>query len=148
MYFVDRELIEDKLQYLEKVTVLFQSKQNWENAYDKIALERMVQLMMDAVLDVGNAMIDGFIMRDPGSYEDIIDILVDEKVIETELEKHFKALLPIRKDLVQAYTKIDHDKILHILKDHFEGFTQYPDRIRAYLKNELDTVTAFKPTNS
>lgn len=26
-------------------------------------------------------MIDGFIMRDPGSYDDIMDILVDEKVV-------------------------------------------------------------------
>ena len=33
------------------------------------------------MMDVGNLMIDGFIMRDPGSYEDIIDILIDEKVI-------------------------------------------------------------------
>lgn len=30
-------------------------------------------------------MIDGFIMRDPGSYDDIMDILVDEKVV-TEKE--------------------------------------------------------------
>ena len=29
-------------------------------------------------------MIDGFIMRDPGSYEDIIDILMDERVISAE----------------------------------------------------------------
>ena len=35
---------------------------------------------MESMMDVGNLMIDGFIMRDPGSYEDIIDILVDEKL--------------------------------------------------------------------
>lgn len=35
-------------------------------------------------------MIDGFIMRDPGSYEDIIDILVDERVIPKDTK------LPIR----------------------------------------------------
>ena len=49
--------------------------------FTQLALERMVQISIDSVLDVGNAMIDGFIMRDPGSYEDIIDILLDEKVI-------------------------------------------------------------------
>ena len=30
-------------------------------------------------------MIDGFIMRDPGGYEDIIDIMEDEKVITKEM---------------------------------------------------------------
>ena len=33
-------------------------------------------------------MIDGFIMRDPGSYEDIIDIMEDERVITTEMAVH------------------------------------------------------------
>ena len=37
--------------------------------------------VIESIIDVGNTMIDGFIMRDPGGYEDIIDIMEDEKVI-------------------------------------------------------------------
>ena len=43
-------------------------------------------------------MIDGFIMRDPGSYDDIIDILEDEKVIQSEQAIPLKAFISLRSD--------------------------------------------------
>ena len=54
-------------------------------------------------MDVGNLIIDGFIMRDPGSYEDIIDIFVDEKVITTDMEAPLKAVVGLRKMLVSEF---------------------------------------------
>ena len=67
---------------------------NWKsgihtfNTYEKLALERVNYLLIESIIDVGNSMIDGFIMRDPGSYEDIIDILVDEKVMERRIKPY------------------------------------------------------------
>ena len=55
-------------------------------------IERITHNTIESFMDVGNLIIDGFIMRDPGSYDDIIDILIDEKVIASEMEKPFKEL--------------------------------------------------------
>ena len=43
-------------------------------------------------------MIDGFIMRDPGSYDDIIDIMEDEKVISSEMADPLKKVIGITKN--------------------------------------------------
>ena len=43
------------------------------------------------------------LMRDPGSYEDIIDILVDEKVMEESDGLSLKALILLRKPLVSIH---------------------------------------------
>ena len=59
------------------------------------------------MLDVGNSMIDGFIMRDPGSYDDIIDILEDEKVITTEMSESYKRVVPLRKNFQQFLYKCE-----------------------------------------
>ena len=56
------------------------------------ALERIVHLLVECILDTGNDMIDGFIMRDPGSYDDIMDILVDEKVVPEGEGSQLKSL--------------------------------------------------------
>ena len=90
MYFVDRIKIEQVLHFLEGQLTRLEKKQDWKDEFSQLALERMVHTSIDSVLDVGNAMIDGFIMRDPGSYEDIIDILLDEKVITEEVAGQFK----------------------------------------------------------
>ena len=145
MYFVDRIKIEQMLRFLEAQLARFEEKQDWnQDEFTQLALERMVQISIDSVLDVGNAMIDGFIMRDPGSYEDIIDILLDEKVITNEIATQFKNVLPLRKMLVQDYIEVSQEQLQSVFYANKSAFTQYPELIRSYLTNELGPVSAFK----
>jgi uncharacterized protein YutE (UPF0331/DUF86 family) len=144
MYFVDRQKIEQILRYLEQQLSRFEDTAVWDHELAKPALERIIQTSLDAVLDVGNAMIDGFIMRDPGSFEDIIDILLDENVIDKSIAAQFKQVLPLRKMLVQDYISIPHGELLHTFTENIEAFKAYPNLIREYLTNELGPVSAFK----
>lgn len=144
MYFVDREKIEEILLYLEKLVDLFSKQTEWSTQIQKAALERIVQMMLEAVLDVGNSMIDGFIMRDPGSYEDIIDILMDEKVVSAETGNSLKKLISYRKMLVQMYTKINHSELHTEFAANLESFTVFANNVREYLENELGPVSAFR----
>ncbi|WP_462411115.1 DUF86 domain-containing protein [Neobacillus sp. Marseille-QA0830] len=144
MYFVDRDQIETRLNYLEAQINLFEEQQNWPDALSQAALERLTQMMLESVLDVGNAMIDGFIMRDPGSYDDIIDILMDEKVISAGTGSSLKVLIPFRKKLVQLYTDIDHAELKEQFTQHLKALKIFPRNVRDYLLNELGPVSAFK----
>ncbi|PLR82854.1 DUF86 domain-containing protein [Bacillus canaveralius] len=144
MYFVDREKIDEILRYLERQIRLFEEKDKWEDPLEQAALERLTHTMIEAFLDVGNAMIDGFIMRDPGSYEDIIDILADEKVITAEMSSIYKNILTYRKMLIQTYTEIDHDALKSTFQTHIKVLKQFAPSVRAYLLNELGPVSAFK----
>ncbi|WP_163098882.1 DUF86 domain-containing protein [Peribacillus alkalitolerans] len=144
MYFVDRQKIENTLKFLEAKIETYLRGEDWQSQLGTLALERIVHMMIDSVLDVGNLMIDGFIMRDPGSYEDIVDILLDEKVIDSELAASFKAFIPLRKKLVQDYTEVDREELLQAVQSHVSSFQKYSEAIRTYLNNELGPVSAFK----
>lgn len=144
MYFIDREKIEKTLVFLEAQMNLFSNQKEWSAPLEKSALERITHMMIESVLDVGNAMIDGFIMRDPGSYEDIIDILMDEKVISGETGEGLKVLIQNRKFLVQMYTDIDHDKLKAEFSLHLKDMALFAEGVRNYLANELGPVSAFK----
>lgn len=144
MYFVDQEKIEERLVYLESLISIFLSNKSWSTPIEKAALERLSHLMIEVVLDVGNAMIDGFIMRDPGSYDDIVEILIDEKVISFETGKTLKTLIQYRKVLVQMYTEIDHSDLQKAFLNNLQEFTLFSQNVRDYLLNELGPVTAFK----
>jgi uncharacterized protein YutE (UPF0331/DUF86 family) len=144
MYFVDRQKIEQILAFLEKQLGLFEGQDNWDGDHSELIAERLIQTSIDSVLDVGNAVIDGFIMRDPGSYEDIIDILQDEKVISEEKAMQFKKVLPLRKMLVQDFIEVNHKELHAVFSENIEAFKQFPDLVRNYLTNELGPVSAFK----
>lgn len=145
MYFVDRDKIEQTLVYMENVMEEFSKQSNWTSSIEKFALERMVHTSIEAILDVGNAMIDGFIMRDPGSYEDIIDILEDEKVLTKEVASDLREVVRIRKMLVQSYIQVDHEEILQVYQTNLNSLKAFPSAVREYLINELGPVSAFLP---
>lgn len=144
MYFVDRGKIEATLLFLEKQFSLFEQIKNWDSPIEKAAMERVSHLMIESILDVGNSMIDGFIMRDPGSYEDIVDILDDEKVINKELSASCKQLITYRKMLVQDYIEINHAEIMEVFAKQLPVMKQFPSSVREYLLNELGPVSAFR----
>ncbi|MDM5321360.1 DUF86 domain-containing protein [Bacillus altitudinis] len=144
MYFVDRKKIEETLRFFEEQYELMQSHQTWTSPLEKKALERIVHLLVECILDTGNDMIDGFIMRDPGSYDDIMDILVDEKVVPEEEGIQLKKLVSCRKTLVQQYQEVVHHDLLQVISEVEHALQVFPNRIRTYLEQELGPVSAFK----
>ncbi|MEH7334173.1 DUF86 domain-containing protein [Neobacillus drentensis] len=144
MYFVDRDKMETTLVYLEKQINLFTAQPEWSTPLEKAALERITQMSLEAIFDVGNAMIDGFIMRDPGSYDDIIEILMDERVISQETGNVLKSLIPYRKQLVQDYTEIVHSELKEQFAKSHTALSLFAKNVRDYLTNELGPVSAFK----
>lgn len=146
MYFIDRKKITKTLDYLEALMQLFGEK-NWEEPTleECLALERLAHGVIESMLDVGNAMIDGFIMRDPGSYDDIIDILEDEKVITAEMEQPLKAVIALRKMIVRDFIAVNDEEIQQVLAASQEALQAFAPKVRHYIENELGPVSAFLP---
>ncbi|MFT9818714.1 DUF86 domain-containing protein [Lysinibacillus sp. NPDC056185] len=146
MYFVDRNKITKNLQYLDGLLAILESEDSWlENDIKKLAIERIGHNVMESMMDVGNLMIDGFIMRDPGSYEDIIDILIDEKVVSTEMEAPLKAVVGLRKMLVREFIDVDVQEVVNVLTTTLPALKQFSPAVNSYVTNELGPVSAFLP---
>ncbi len=145
MYFIDRTKIKHTITYMDTLLDLYAATPTWDSLKDRLALERLSLGMIEAIIDVGNSMIDGFIMRDPGSYEDIVDILVDEKVISIEMDKPLKAVVGLRKMLVREFAAVDHQEITELLDAHLEELKQFGPKVAYYLEYELGPVSAFIP---
>ncbi|BDH62735.1 UPF0331 protein YutE [Lysinibacillus sp. PLM2] len=146
MYFVDRNKIINTLKHLDELLAVFESKQEWLNDdISKLALQRIAHNTVEALMDVGNLIIDGFIMRDPGSYEDIIDILIDEKVVSIEMETPLKNVVDLRKIVVREYVDVDNELVEKVLKENLMSIKQFSSSVINYLENELGPVSAFLP---
>lgn len=142
MYFVDRSKIEQRLNYLDSMLTELKGMK-YETLQQKLALERIGHVSIEAILDVGNMMIDGFIMRDPGSYEDIIDILLDEKVLPNEDGDPYKQVIGLRKMLVVDYGNVNHQVVYQAFSENMVQLSQFHTNIRKYLDNELGVAHAF-----
>ncbi|WP_165997691.1 DUF86 domain-containing protein [Bacillus sp. Cs-700] len=146
MYFVDRKKIEEQLIYFDKMIKILKES-SFQTELQMLGLERLHHVFIESMIDVGNSMIDGFIMRDPGSYEDIIEILSDEKVISSENALRLKEVVGMRKPLMQEYVNLQHGALEQNLRKNLGALEQFPADIRKYLTQELGAVSAFLPDN-
>ncbi len=109
-----------------------------QNPVFMLAIERVLHISIESIVDVGNYIIDGFIMRDPGSYLDIIDILDDEQVIPKEDISKLKDIIRLRKTLVHQYTDIQSEKLYQILLKEYVTLYRFGDHVQTYLDKELN----------
>lgn len=148
MYFVDRKKLEERLKYIEKMLSFLRARSGCPTSLGEIlAFERAVHMLIEAKMDVGNQMIDGFIMRDPGSYEDIVEILKDEQVIQAKEAEQLVYWIRQRKELISHYTHVDINRLWNVYEQTKETLILFPIRIREYLDNHLGPVSAFLPTD-
>ncbi|HJV44362.1 MAG TPA: HepT-like ribonuclease domain-containing protein [Bacillota bacterium] len=143
MYNVNTDKINEILTFMENsLFPVFKSlvQQPNETMTEQItghALSRVFHLCIEGMTDIGNFLIDGFIMRDPGSYEDIVDIMEDETVYTKEQAFVFKQIISLRKSLVIDYTQNNVTELHNTLTTHYVVILQYPQIIREYLQKEL-----------
>lgn len=142
MYTVNVDRIEETLKYLEGVLqdvkpVVDKLDHAPEDRITRLALERVIQVALETIADVGNHMIDGFIMRDPGSYEDIVEILRDEKVIPEELSDPLKNVVNYRKKLITTYMTLNDEELFQLCKSGFAGLEAFPNYVRTYIEREM-----------
>lgn len=132
---------------MDSLLTTFESQPNWaKDTVSELAVARIANVLIEAIIDVGNTMIDGFIMRDPGSYEDIIDILVDEKVITADMDAPIKQLISHRRVLVRDVLEVDVTALITTLNEVLPILKQFKPAVEAFVKKEAGiVVTAFIP---
>ncbi|GAA3728728.1 DUF86 domain-containing protein [Salinicoccus jeotgali] len=137
MYFVDKDILNERLLYVEGLTETFEKVEG-------LALERTCHMLIEATVDVGNMIIDAFILRDPGSYQDVMDIMENEGVIPKEDNERFRATFKWRSELTRNYTRLDHDQMKRDFESDLSAYSDFKQNVLNFFENEGQAVTAFK----
>ncbi|BAH45772.1 conserved hypothetical protein [Brevibacillus brevis NBRC 100599] len=143
MYDVNTKRIDQVLEHMSRMLDLLDKLSERgakEVLADKVAvaaMERALHLSIEGIVDVGNALIDGFIMRDPGSYSDIVEILRDEQVITDEQALILTRVTDFRKHLVNDYTSVPINEMYSLVEEATSAIRQFEPQVRAFLKKEL-----------
>ncbi|HBO2456985.1 DUF86 domain-containing protein [Staphylococcus capitis] len=138
MYFVDKEKLTQKLTYLQGLTEDYDK--NKDNHY---AYERIAQMLIESSVDIGNMIIDGFILRDPGNYKDVIDILELENVISKETQTHINETVDVRKQFAHNYTELKVKEIMPLFDKALPYYKEFIKEVTQFLESENVPITAF-----
>ncbi len=142
MYYIDQKQIEERLQFILYIVKSIEHLgTNWDeekNTIQVLAQERLLHLSIETITDIGSFLIDGLMMREASSYEDIIEVLFTEKVFNLNIYDVFMPLVKLRKPLVQEYITFPRDQNIHlILLALPEALTEFSLDVSNYLSKEL-----------
>ncbi|MEF2247802.1 DUF86 domain-containing protein [Paenibacillus sp. IITD108] len=139
MYYVNVEQIAVRLQAIDEITKALQElSRQWQGSLlQGLAQERALHLAVETVTDVGSYIIDGFIMRDASSYEDIIDITGEEGVFPADMQPTLMKLVKLRKPLVQQYFEWQRAELHPLTTELASLLPAFKEAVEQYLKREL-----------
>lgn len=139
MYYVNREQISVRLQAIPDIAAALEALRNdWNGSLlQGFAQERALHLAIETVTDVGSYLIDGFILRDASSYEDIIEITGEAEAFPAELTVPLIELVKLRKPLVQEYYTWSREELHPSVQVLPEQLLAFKAAVEQYLVQEL-----------
>ena len=136
---IDKDLIVNKIAIirsnLKRLSEIKQkTKSEFVSDYKSVAAsERLLQVAIEACLDIGHHLIAKKGFERPAEYRDIIIILGKEGVIPQEFAEKIKVMVSFRNRLVHLYDKISERELYDILKNNLKDIENYIAYIIIYL---------------
>lgn len=128
---VDRQLLLRKLaaldEYLAQLRELRdvtvdQYRADWRT---QRAVERTLQLAIEACANVANHMIADRRLRTPVTYAEIFEVLVEARLLDPALLPVLVTMTRFRSLLVHDYARVDPERVLGIVRGHLDGFIRF-----------------------
>lgn len=136
---VDADIIAQRLErlktYLGELRSIQKSgkKKACKNSITFAAMERYIQLAVESVLNVGNHIIAGLNLRKPATYDQIIQILADEKIISKKTLAAAKPIPSLRNLLVHDYSDVNREKLFDTAREVIPAFEELAKSYRKFL---------------
>ncbi len=147
MSAIDLEMIRGRLDNINENTKLLneiETKASSAASYDpvsKAATERLLQVSIEAVLDVANHLIAALRLRKPERYADAPSILKDAGVINASLTTKLEEMIRFRNLLVSAYAKVDPSRLREFIRSNLADFESFKTEITKFLSRTKTTPT-------
>jgi uncharacterized protein YutE (UPF0331/DUF86 family) len=137
---VDREKIRQKLQFMRQELRELKKFQGMDisqfqsNSLYEAAATRMLQVTIEAMLDICAHLISREGWGLPKSYVETVELAVHNGLIPPEMEDTYKAMARFRNRVVHLYDEVNAAEIWNIIQNHLEDFRPFMEVvIRRYL---------------
>jgi len=137
---IDEEIITSRIakirEYAKRLCGLLQTPKAefiQEPAY-YLQAERLLEVMIQAMIDIGNHVIAGELLKKPEDYRQVFDILVQNRILPSEFLPKAHELVGLRNLLSHEYLEIDHERLYEEAKAGLGDFEEFCEAIVQFIR--------------
>lgn len=95
-------------------------------------MERRFEKAIQACLDIASHIVASQATREPSSYQDLFQVLAEERILEGALADAMGELAGFRNVLAHDYAEIDHARVYDHLQD-LDPFRRFAEAVHSHL---------------
>jgi len=136
---LDRERILGKVDQLEGYlrelnTIVPQDFAAYQKVETRRASERLLQVSIEAVIDVCHLLVTGLRLGIPAEEDDLFEKLEAAGIISPQTRETLKEMRGFRNILVHEYARIDDRMVYEVARSRVGDFQEFKEGILRYLK--------------
>lgn len=138
---VDKERIRQKIQFiregLRKLEVIkgYDYRQFQTEPFVADACLRNMQVVIEALIDIGNHLVARKGYGLPKTYGDVIRLLVNHGILEKNKENTYIQMVKFRNRIVHIYDDVSMEEVYHVLQDNLPDFEAFVTSILRHVYN-------------
>lgn len=102
--------------------------------HNKYVVERLLQVAIEAMLDIGSHIIAEEGLGEPLEYRDVFSLLCQAKILPKTKLENYQNMVGLRNRIVHLYETIDHRLIHRFLRKDLSDIETYLRMVVRYLK--------------
>lgn len=132
------QLVSKLEEYLKKLEFLqkYNKEEFLENWQIEVQVDRMMQLIIECSIDIGEEILSGIKVRAPKTYKETFLLLRQNKVIDDYLMKKLQDLCDFRNELVHDYLFLGPEKIYDKFVITSEIIEEYLGKIKSFISKK------------
>lgn len=130
------ERLDEYLKYLSEIRKV--NKKAFINDFHFFgAAERFLQVSIEAILDIGKLLIISQGYRKPEDNSDILNVLIEHKVLKEATAQRLAGMANFRNFLVHEYEKVDREEVFEKLQKKLDDLKTFRKEVSRFLKKNF-----------
>ncbi len=138
---IDRDRILAKLDqldgYLRELRAIVPDRfEEYQQIEKKRACERLVQIVVEAIIDTSALLVAGLRLGLPGEEDDLFEKLAMRGVITRPMATTLKRMKGLRNLLVHEYWRVNDEIVFHTIRERLDDCDSFRHEIIAFLRQD------------
>jgi uncharacterized protein YutE (UPF0331/DUF86 family) len=127
--------LEEMMKYIYELQEMMPSDEEYyTNLVRRRACEKTIEIALDSLIDIASMIVASERFGLPTDEGNIIDLIVEHKVIDKKLGEKIKDMKGFRNILVHRYGHVDDEIVYLILSTGLNDFYDFEKQVDRYLK--------------